>query len=93
MYELYARGPSYSEMHQRTRENKHLYERFVESTPFRFTVSAYNHTIPLRRQKEIVESFSFMGFKGPVDMKNPELVCSVFEECQEFYHTARRVFS
>ena len=48
MYELYARGPSYTEMHQRTRENKHLYERFVESTPFRFTVSAYNHTIPLQ---------------------------------------------
>lgn len=81
VYEFYAQGPSYAEVHEQTRNCRHLYERFVENTSFRFIVTAYNHTIAPRRQKDIVESFSFMDFKGPIDMKTPDLICAVFEEC------------
>ncbi|KAI5120311.1 hypothetical protein M0805_005815 [Coniferiporia weirii] len=80
VYEFYAQGPSYESVYRQTRENAHLWARYVEDTSFRFTVSAYNHSIPLRRAKEVVESFSFMGFKGPVDLKTPELSLAVFEE-------------
>ncbi|EJD03356.1 RNA methylase [Fomitiporia mediterranea MF3/22] len=80
VYELYGRGSSYESVYAQTRENKHLWVPYAENTSFRFTVMGYNYSIPLRRVKEIVESFRFMDFRGPIDLKNPELTLSVFEE-------------
>lgn len=82
VYEFYARGSTYPAVFEQTQRCRHLWQRYIENTSFRFTVSAYNHTIPLRRQKEVVETFSFMDFQGPIDLKTPELVLSVFEECE-----------
>jgi tRNA (guanine10-N2)-methyltransferase len=58
-----------------------LWDRFVEDTSFKFVINAYMHTIPQRRQREVVETFSYMGFKGKIDMKNPDIVLCCFEEC------------
>ncbi|KAH8119569.1 RNA methylase [Phellopilus nigrolimitatus] len=80
VYELYARGASYESVHSQALANSRLWERYVEKTSFRFSVSAYNHSIPLQRVREIVESFRFMGLKGSVDLKTPELILAVFEE-------------
>ena len=39
-------------------------------------------TIPQWRQKDVVESFSYMDFKGKIDMKNPDITLVCFEECK-----------
>ncbi|THH07979.1 hypothetical protein EW145_g3009 [Phellinidium pouzarii] len=80
VYEFYARGNSYESVYKQTRENANLWARYIENTSFRFSVSGYNHSIPLRRVKEIVESFEFMNLKGPVDLRSPELRLTIFEE-------------
>jgi len=43
-------------------------------------VTAYNHKISDSRQRNIVESFSYMGFLGKIDMKNPQVTLGCFEE-------------
>ena len=62
-------------------QNKSLWERYVDNTSFRFLVTAYQHTIPQSRQKEVIESFAYMGFSGKIDMTKPELTLACFEEC------------
>ncbi|KIK67133.1 hypothetical protein GYMLUDRAFT_155754 [Collybiopsis luxurians FD-317 M1] len=83
VYEFYGKGASYEELHSCNRANRSLWERYIPETSFKFIVSAYNHKIPQRRQKEVIESFSYMGFMGQIDMKNPELSLGCFEESDD----------
>ena len=82
IHELYASGKSYDEIHEQNKANKHLWEKYVQNTSFKFKVEAYNHSIPQRRQKEVVLSFSYMGWLGKIDMRNPEVTLCCFEECK-----------
>lgn len=85
VYEFYGRGSDYEELHICTRENQAKWARYVPDTSFRFIVTAYNHKIPQARQREVVESFAYMGFLGKIDMKNPEILLGCFEECVTHY--------
>ncbi len=81
VHEFYARGTTYEEVHQQTQDNFALWSHHILDTSFKFKVEAYNHSIPQRRQKEIVESFGFMALLGKIEMKNPDIIFSCFEEC------------
>lgn len=82
VHEFWASGSTYDELHKRTRQNTNLWSRYVQDTSFKFKVEAYNHTIPQRRQKEIMESFAYMDLLGEITMKNPDIILTVFEECK-----------
>ncbi|PSR76499.1 hypothetical protein PHLCEN_2v8402 [Hermanssonia centrifuga] len=89
VHEFYARGTTYEEVHQQTRDNLALWSRHIPDTSFKFKVEAYNHSIPQRRQKEIVESFGFMALLGKIEMKNPDIIFSCFEEYPDKRGTTR----
>ncbi|KAJ4476903.1 tRNA guanosine-2'-O-methyltransferase [Lentinula edodes] len=80
IYEFYGRGSTYEELHLRNRAKRQMWERYIPETSFKFIVAAYNHKIPQHRQKEVVESFAYMGFMGKIDMKTPEITLGCFEE-------------
>jgi tRNA (guanine10-N2)-methyltransferase len=40
---------------------------------FKFVVSAFGSTINAKDQLKIINSFSYLGFQGPIDMKNPDV--------------------
>ncbi|GAW02478.1 tRNA guanosine-2 -O-methyltransferase [Lentinula edodes] len=80
IYEFYGRGSTYEVLHLRNRAKRHMWERYIPETSFKFIVAAYNHKIPQHRQKEVVESFAYMGFMGKIDMKTPEITLGCFEE-------------
>ncbi|KAJ4468135.1 tRNA guanosine-2'-O-methyltransferase [Lentinula aciculospora] len=80
IYEFYGRGSTYEELHLHNRAKRNLWEGYIPETSFKFLVTAYNHKIPRGRQKEVVESFSYMDFRGKIDMKNPEITLGCFEE-------------
>lgn len=81
IYEFYAQGTTYDQVHKMNSSNKHLWEKYIPDTSFKFIVSGFNHTIPQRRQHDVIESFSYMDFRGKIDMKNPEITMACFEEC------------
>jgi tRNA (guanine10-N2)-methyltransferase len=86
VYEFYARGPSYAALHEHNlAHSKILWDRYVEDTSFKFIVDAYNHRVPKARQRDVVESFSYMGFLGKIDMTSPDIVLTVLEECAFSY--------
>ncbi|KAF8210179.1 tRNA guanosine-2'-O-methyltransferase [Mycena galopus ATCC 62051] len=80
VYEYYAQGGDYYELHIANKASSHLWSSYVHDTSFKFVVTAYNHKIPESRQRNIVESFSYMGFLGKIDMKNPQVLMGCFEE-------------
>ena len=80
--EFYACGKSYEEVHEHNRMRSSQWEKYIEDTSFKFLVTAFNHTIPQWRQKDVVESFSYMDFRGKIEMKNPDITLTVFEECK-----------
>ncbi|OSX66131.1 hypothetical protein POSPLADRAFT_1177562 [Postia placenta MAD-698-R-SB12] len=87
--EFYARGSTYEELHERVRQQRPRWSCYIEDTSFKFIVTAYNHTIPQARQREVVESFSYMDFLGKIDMKSPEIIMTCFEEYPDKHGTTR----
>ena len=84
IYEFYAQGSSYEELHAQNRASRPQWSRYAADTSFRFLVTAYKHTIPQSRQREVMESFDYMRFMGKIDMKNPDILLGCFEECAVF---------
>ena len=82
IYEFYAQGATYEEIHERNRKNQSKWSRYINDTSFKFTMASFNHTIPQTRQREVIESFSYMGFMGRIDLENPEITIGCFEECK-----------
>ncbi|KAJ7218113.1 S-adenosyl-L-methionine-dependent methyltransferase [Mycena pura] len=80
VYEFYAHGKDYDELHAANKANNHLWSSYVHDTSFKFLVTAYNHKILESRQRAIIESFKYMGFLGAIDLKNPQIVLGCFEE-------------
>ncbi|KAG9054588.1 hypothetical protein FS842_004721 [Serendipita sp. 407] len=79
VYELWVVASSKEELHHRNHEISCLWKPF-ENQSFRFDVTAINHTIPMTRQRDIIEDFAYMDYKGDIDMKNPSVVIAYFEE-------------
>lgn len=94
VYELYAKGRTYEEMHEQNRASRHLWEKYIPNTSFKFVVNGYNHSISKARQRQVIEDFSYMGFLGTIDLLNPEVTLGCFEECglksplEGFHHVA-----
>ncbi|KAH9892792.1 tRNA guanosine-2'-O-methyltransferase [Cubamyces lactineus] len=87
--EFYARGKTYEELHRENRSRASQWQKYAADTSFKFMVTAFNHTIPQWRQKDVVEGFSYMDFQGKIDMKNPEIVLTCFEEYRDKHGTTR----
>ena len=81
VFEFYGQGDSYEALHTANLQNETLWHRYIKDTSFRFLVTAYNHTIPQSRQRDVIESFAYMGFLGKIDMKTPDITLTCFEEC------------
>jgi tRNA (guanine10-N2)-methyltransferase len=81
VYEFYARGRSYDELHEKNKSSRNFWEKYIPETSFKFVVNGYNHSISKSRQREVIEDFSYMGFMGKIDLVNPEITLSCFEEC------------
>ncbi|EIW82661.1 RNA methylase [Coniophora puteana RWD-64-598 SS2] len=80
IWEFWARGSSYDELHANNLTAKPKWERYVANTSFKFLVAGHNRSISQRRQREIMESFSYMDFLGLIELKSPEIVLGYFEE-------------
>jgi tRNA (guanine10-N2)-methyltransferase len=80
IYGFYAQGSTYDELHEANKRVRSLWERYIPDTSFKFTVMGYNHGFSQRRQRNVIESFSYMDFLGKIEMKNPQITLGVFEE-------------
>lgn len=79
IYELWARGSTYDELHGNLRGRGDGFpDRFRHST-FRFSVDCYGSTRSLAVQRELIDSFSYLALRGKIRMKNPQVEFTLME--------------
>ncbi|KAK5116010.1 hypothetical protein LTR62_000466 [Meristemomyces frigidus] len=80
IYELWGAGTDYDELHQDVRKRtEHLWDSYRDVS-FRFELDSFHSSRTTEQQREIIETFAYMGFEGPIVMKDPEHQFRVFED-------------
>lgn len=79
IHELWGTGVSLDELHQSvkqgTSEKWHLYK----TSSFKFDVESYQGSRPRADKLAVINSFSYLPFKGPIKMSNPDESFTVFD--------------
>ncbi|KAJ1797139.1 hypothetical protein LPJ59_003325 [Coemansia sp. RSA 2399] len=77
--EYWGSGATYAELFG---EVKRTPERWAEykHQSFKFTVDGFGRSLTQAEKVAVIESFSFMGFEGPIRMKAPEMEFLVCED-------------
>ncbi|KAK6495316.1 hypothetical protein TWF481_003341 [Arthrobotrys musiformis] len=80
IYELWGTGATYPDLHasvkSRTSHLWHLYH----SSSFKFSFESFNGMRTEPNKRELIESFSYVGFNGPIKMKNPDETFVIMED-------------
>ncbi|KAL1988250.1 hypothetical protein VTN96DRAFT_225 [Rasamsonia emersonii] len=78
--ELWAQGTNYEELHAEVRRRTSDRWEKYRNVSFRFTVDSFAWKRSLDEKRAIIQSFAYLGFQGPIRMKNPEEDFWVLEE-------------
>ncbi|KAF3909852.1 hypothetical protein ABW21_db0204994 [Orbilia brochopaga] len=80
IYELWGSGQTYAAVHTDVKtRTAHLWPRY-KTTSFKFDFECYNGARSEPQKTSLIESFSYVGFDGPIRMKNPEQLFVVMED-------------
>jgi len=81
VYELWGIGNDYDECHADVKKrSQHLWAQYKETASFSFQIDSFQAKRTNDEKRNIVESFSYMAFEGPIRLKNPDLPMVVLEE-------------
>ncbi|EFP74835.2 uncharacterized protein PGTG_01428 [Puccinia graminis f. sp. tritici CRL 75-36-700-3] len=76
----WADAPSYPELHRLNKENEALWADYAASHTFKVTVNSYKTTVTQGRKKELIESLSYMDFRGTINLQDPQVEIMLSEE-------------
>lgn len=90
IYELWGMTPqnnesdaeaTYALLHVdvQTRTNPEIWSQYKEVS-FKFSIDSYCGKRSAAEQTSIINSFSYLGFEGPIRMRNPDVEFTIFEE-------------
>ncbi|KAI8974652.1 S-adenosyl-L-methionine-dependent methyltransferase [Pilobolus umbonatus] len=79
IYALWGEGANYDQVHQQVKTTRAQWSQY-KTCSFKFVVSAFGSTVVKARQLEVIHSFSYLGFEGAIDMKNPDVQFHVLED-------------
>lgn len=79
IYELWGQGSSYSALHDSVHELSASKWSQYENASFRFTVEGFQGGKSAADQRAIIDSFSYLNFKGQPRMRDSDVAFRVFE--------------
>ncbi|KAL4787258.1 hypothetical protein BJX76DRAFT_345739 [Aspergillus varians] len=86
IFELWGQGTTYDDLHADVRRRtQHLWEQY-KNVPFRFTVDSFAGKRSPTEKREIIQSFSYVEFEGPITLKNFEQDFWVLEQYYDSTH-------
>ncbi|KAK0335947.1 hypothetical protein LTR02_001595 [Friedmanniomyces endolithicus] len=92
IFELWGTGVDYAALHADIRaRTETLWPRFTNET-FRFKLDIFHGSHTLTEHRAIIETFKYMAFTGPIQMKNPTNKFDVFEDHELDAPIPRRLF-
>lgn len=80
IYEFYATGTTYDELHANIRSLPTSTWTRYKDVSFKFSIDTFCGKRTMAQQREIVEGFGYLPFKGRIQLKNPDEEFVVFEE-------------
>lgn len=80
IYELWGHGKDLQELHENVKSTSSEKFQDFKTSSFKFNFIGYMGKRSNKKKFEIIESFSYLGFEGPIRMKNPEAEFTVLEE-------------
>ncbi|KAM6514788.1 hypothetical protein FSOLCH5_009027 [Fusarium solani] len=79
IHELWGRGSTLEDVHHAVKsDTSHLWDQYMEKS-FRFEVEPFQGSRSAKKRLELINSFRFLGWKGPVKMSNPDNLFTIFE--------------
>ncbi|KAJ9263201.1 hypothetical protein DTO212C5_7627 [Paecilomyces variotii] len=78
--EIWGQGTTYDELHADVRRRTSDRWAAFNDVSFRFTVDSYALKRSQREKRDIIQSFAYLGFDGPIRMKDPDEDFWVLEE-------------
>ncbi|PNX78380.1 tRNA (guanine(10)-N2)-methyltransferase, partial [Trifolium pratense] len=74
MYELWGEGGSYEELKESilSYPDERKLPYLDSNSTFRITVDTFGKVISLQEQKELIQGFTYIPFKGKVNLRNPD---------------------
>ncbi|KAF2145596.1 uncharacterized protein K452DRAFT_295202 [Aplosporella prunicola CBS 121167] len=79
IYELWGSGSTYEDLHTSITERTQSRWPAYKNDSFRFSVDSFQGKRSNSQQREIIDTFRYMGFEGPIRMKDPDLHLTIFE--------------
>ncbi|KAI5462920.1 S-adenosyl-L-methionine-dependent methyltransferase [Mariannaea sp. PMI_226] len=80
IHELWGTGKTLQEVHDAVKQGTpHLWAQY-KMVSFKFAVEPYQGSRSTAKRIELINSFRFLGFDGPIKMSKPEEVFTIFEE-------------
>ncbi|MCJ1269221.1 hypothetical protein MMC22_009110 [Lobaria immixta] len=92
IYELWGSGATYEELHDKIRSRTSSQWAQYSSCSFRFDFDTYQVTRSVLEQTEIIESCSYLGFNGRIQMKDPEQIFRIFENYDHGTRAPKRIY-
>ncbi|KAJ1662118.1 hypothetical protein IW140_000803 [Coemansia sp. RSA 1813] len=80
--EYWGSGATYSELFAEVKKTPERWAEYMHRS-FKFTVEGFGRSLTQKEKVAVIESFSFLGFQGPIRMKNPEMEFLVCEDYGE----------
>lgn len=78
--EIWGQGTTYDELHADVRQRTESRWANYRDVAFAFAVDGFAGKRSQAQKKEIIYSFAYMGFEGPIRLKNPDEHFIVMEE-------------
>lgn len=80
IHEYWAHGLTYDELHQQIKkETVDQWEKYKLSS-FKFELELFRGTRSKQKRLELINSFSYLPWKGPIRMNEPEACWVIFED-------------
>ncbi|KAM3071326.1 hypothetical protein ACMFMG_008917 [Clarireedia jacksonii] len=80
IYELWGTGSSYTELHEDVKSHTQELWSTYKTCSFKFSVDCYQNSRSTTEQRELINSFRFLEFEGPIKMKGPDEEFCISEE-------------
>ena len=82
IHELWGAGATLDDVHAQVKAaTAHLWDRYMTCS-FKFTIDSYQGSRTAEEKVRIIESFAYLGFRGPIVMSRPDQEFTLFEDWQ-----------
>lgn len=80
IYELWGSGTTLDSLHTAVKDRtSHLWEKYSEGS-WKFEIDSFQGTRKNDERSDLINTFRYLPLRGPIKMKDPDQVYTVFEE-------------